>query len=194
MKTHSMVAQGLEGKRSGGPAEPQPGAPHSRQKTQAPSPAPSSSPSLPAPAPSTQTGTVEAALCRPQVSPGPRVLAVSPSLASKSLLSRLRNRSFFGSGPVGSRFVFPGQPSHLCENSALGSQTRTPVGLAGPGLQVRTEVIPTRQRAALEPVSPQTYETLPPTQYLLAPSDCTGQSPSPHPGAAPLPRGLQPPP
>lgn len=113
-----------------------------------------------------------------------------PSLASKSLCphSSLRNRSFFGSGPVGSQFPFLGCPLASGRSQALGPSSQTLLRIDGrPGLQPRTEVTPAPSQQAVS-----THEMFLSTQV---PSDTvSGDKPQSHPhlGALQLPGGLQP--
>ena len=152
MQTHTWSPEYWK-KGEGGAAEPRPGAPHLPPELPGRPPRPHRLTLPAAPAPCTQTGTMGAALCRPRVSPGPHMLAMSPPWP-RSPCSSLRNRSFFGSGPVGSRFVFLGRPLTSGRTQPLGPRPEALSRAAGPGLQVRTEVIPTHQQAAWQACLP----------------------------------------
>lgn len=143
----STGRRGREERQSHGPG------PHTcRQNSQAARPAPTGSPSLLHLLPAPRRAPWEPRSAA-RVSPGPHMLAMSPPWP-RSPCSSLRNRSFFGSGPVGSRFVFLGRPLTSGRTQPLGPRPEALSRAAGPGLQVRTEVIPTHQQAAWQACLP----------------------------------------
>ena len=126
--------------------------------------------------------------------PGPHALAVSPLWPLSPSLSLLQSQKqiFLWIWACWKQVPVPGLPSHLWQNSAPESQTRGSAQSSWrPGLQVRTEVIPTPSQqaapAGLSPYPSMKRSHLP--RYLLTLSDDKLQS-LPRLGAPQLPGGL----
>lgn len=165
-----MVAQGLEGKEeAGGPAEPQPGAPHQPPEDPGPPrPAPAAHPPCLHLLPPPRRHRGSRALQTTGVAWPTRVGSV-PSLASKSLLQS-QKQILLWIWACWKQVCVPGLPSHLWQNSALGSQTRDSVqsSWARPAGEDRGDSHPpTGSLAGLSPRQPMKRSHLPSTFWHL---------------------------
>ena len=163
MQTHTWSPEYWK-KGEGGAAEPRPGAPHLPPELPGRPPRPHRLTHPAAPATCTQTGTMGAALCSTGVA-WPTHVGNVPSLASKSLLQS-QKQILLWIWACWKQVCVPGPPSHLWQNSALGSQTRGSVqsSWARPAGEDRGDSHPPAgSLAGLSPCQPMKRSHLPST-------------------------------